>query len=76
MEKEVADVPFPKEILSQVDYTFILDLPISSIGENNAKSVDGGSSLGMCLYKKSEMYFEVTVPNVKNIAIVGGFYLS
>ncbi|EGT1824747.1 protein with hydrophobic anchor, partial [Listeria monocytogenes] len=27
------------------------------------------------LDKKSEMYFEVTVPNVKNIAIVGGILL-
>lgn len=76
MEKEVADVPFPKEILSQVDYTFILDLPISSIGENNAKSVDGGKlTWDVSLDKKSEMYFEVTVPNVKNIAIVGGILL-
>lgn len=75
-KKEVADVPFPKEILSQVDYTFILDLPISSIGENNAKSVDGGKlTWDVSLDKKSEMYFEVTVPNVKNIAIVGGILL-
>ncbi|MBC2011643.1 protein with hydrophobic anchor [Listeria marthii] len=75
-KKEVTDVPFPKEILSQVDYTFVLDLPISTIGENNAKSVDGGKlTWDVPLDKKSEMYFEVTVPNVKNIAIVGGILL-
>lgn len=76
-KKEVADVPFPKEILSQVDYTFILDLPISSIGENNAKSVDGGKlTWDVPLDKKSEMYFEVTVPNVKTLRLLVGFYLS
>ncbi|MBC1925236.1 EGFR-like transmembrane domain-containing protein [Listeria innocua] len=75
-KKEVADVPFPKEILSQIDYTFILDLPVSSIGDNNAKSVDGGKlTWDVPLDQKSEMYFEVTVPNVKNIAIVGGILL-
>ncbi|MBC2262677.1 protein with hydrophobic anchor [Listeria sp. FSL L7-0091] len=75
-QKEVANVPFPKEILSQVDYTFILDLPVSSIGDNNAKSVDGGKlTWDVPLDQKSEMYFEVTVPNVKNIAIVGGILL-
>ncbi|MBC2309227.1 protein with hydrophobic anchor [Listeria welshimeri] len=72
-KKEVADVAFPKEVLSQIDYTFILDLPVSTIGDNNAKSVDGGKlTWDVPLDKKSEMYFEVTVPNVKNIAIVGG----
>ncbi|MBC1711449.1 protein with hydrophobic anchor [Listeria welshimeri] len=72
-KKEVADVAFPKEVLSQIDYTFILDLPVSTIGDNNAKSVDGGKlTWDVRLDKKSEMYFEVTVPNVKNIAIVGG----
>ncbi|MBC2277679.1 protein with hydrophobic anchor [Listeria welshimeri] len=72
-KKEVADVAFPKEVLSQIDYTFILDLPVSTIGNNNAKSVDGGKlTWDVPLDKKSEMYFEVTVPNVKNIAIVGG----
>ncbi|MBC1318843.1 protein with hydrophobic anchor [Listeria welshimeri] len=72
-KKEVADVAFPKEVLSQIDYTFILDLPVSAIGDNNAKSVDGGKlTWDVPLDKKSEMYFEVTVPNVKNIAIVGG----
>ncbi|MBC1385001.1 protein with hydrophobic anchor [Listeria innocua] len=75
-KKEVADVPFPKEILSQIDYTFILDLPVSSIGDNNAKSVDGGKlTWDVPLDKKSEMYFEVTVPNVKNIVIIGGILL-
>ncbi|EAH4442898.1 EGFR-like transmembrane domain-containing protein [Listeria innocua] len=75
-KKEVADVPFPKEILSQIDYTFILDLPVSSIGDNNAKSVNGGKlTWDVPLDQKSEMYFEVTVPNVKNIAIVGGILL-
>ncbi|MBC1602837.1 protein with hydrophobic anchor [Listeria welshimeri] len=72
-KKEVADVAFPKEVLSQIDYTFILDLPVSTIGDNNAKSVDGGKlTWDVPLDKKSEMYFEVTVPNVKNITIVGG----
>ncbi|MBF2464304.1 protein with hydrophobic anchor [Listeria welshimeri] len=72
-KKEVADVAFPKEVLSQIDYTFILDLPVSTIGDNNAKSVDGGKlTWDVPLDKKSEMYFEVTVPNVKNLAIVGG----
>ncbi|MBC1323164.1 protein with hydrophobic anchor [Listeria welshimeri] len=72
-KKEVADVAFPKEVLSQIDYTFILDLPVSTIGDNNAKSVDGGKlTWDVPLDKKSEMYFEVTVPNVKNIAIIGG----
>lgn len=72
-KKEVADVAFPKEVLSQIDYTFILDLPVPTIGDNNAKSVDGGKlTWDVPLDKKSEMYFEVTVPNVKNIAIVGG----
>lgn len=72
-KKEVADVAFPKEVLSQIDYTFILDLPVSTIGDNNAKSVDGGKlTWDVPLDKKSEMYFEVTVSNVKNIAIVGG----
>ncbi|MBF2450745.1 EGFR-like transmembrane domain-containing protein [Listeria welshimeri] len=72
-KKEVADVAFPKEVLSQIDYTFILDLPVSTIGDNNAKSVDSGKlTWDVPLDKKSEMYFEVTVPNVKNIAIVGG----
>lgn len=72
-KKEVADVAFPKEVLSQIDYTFILDLPVSTIGDNNAKSVDGGKlTWDVPLDKKSEMYFEVTVPNVKNIVIVGG----
>ncbi|MBF2559773.1 protein with hydrophobic anchor [Listeria welshimeri] len=72
-KKEVADVAFPKEVLSQIDYTFILDLPVSTIGDNNAKSVDGGKlTWDVPLDKKSKMYFEVTVPNVKNIAIVGG----
>lgn len=72
-KKEVADVAFPKEVLSQIDYTFILDLRVSTIGDNNAKSVDGGKlTWDVPLDKKSEMYFEVTVPNVKNIAIVGG----
>ncbi|MBC1621185.1 protein with hydrophobic anchor [Listeria welshimeri] len=72
-KKEVADVAFPKEVLSQIDYTFILDLPVSTIGDNNAKSVDGGKlTWDVPLDKKSEMYFEVTVPNVENIAIVGG----
>ncbi|MBC2081197.1 protein with hydrophobic anchor [Listeria welshimeri] len=72
-KKEVADVAFPKEVLSQIDYTFILDLPVSTIGDNNAKSVDGGKlTWDVPLDKKSKMYFEVTVPNVKNIAIIGG----
>ncbi|MBC1986215.1 protein with hydrophobic anchor [Listeria sp. FSL L7-0478] len=75
-KKEVADVAFPKDILSQVNYTFVLDLPISTIGDNNAKSVDGGKlTWDVPLDKKSELYFEVTVPNVKNIAIVGGILL-
>ncbi|MBC2191184.1 protein with hydrophobic anchor [Listeria sp. FSL L7-0229] len=75
-KEEVADVAFPKDILSQVNYTFVLDLPISTIGDNNAKSVDGGKlTWDVPLDKKSELYFEVTVPNVKNIAIVGGILL-
>ncbi|HCX6196875.1 TPA: protein with hydrophobic anchor, partial [Listeria monocytogenes] len=37
---------------------------------------DGGKlTWDVPLDKKSEMYFEVTVPNVKNIAIVGGILL-
>ncbi|WP_271004048.1 protein with hydrophobic anchor [Listeria seeligeri] len=75
-KKEVADVPFPKEILDQINYTLILDLPVSTIGDNNAKSVDGGKlTWDVPLAEKSEMYFEVTLPNVKNIAIVGGVLL-
>ncbi|MEE9725654.1 protein with hydrophobic anchor [Listeria seeligeri] len=75
-KKEVADVPFPKEILDQINYTLILDLPVSTIGDNNAKSVDGGKlTWDVPLAEKSEMYFDVTLPNVKNIAIVGGVLL-
>ncbi|MBC2046033.1 protein with hydrophobic anchor [Listeria seeligeri] len=75
-KKEVADVPFPKEILAQINYTLILDLPVSTIGDNNAKSVDGGKlTWDVPLAEKSEMYFDVTLPNVKNIAIVGGVLL-
>lgn len=75
-KKEVADVPFPKEVLDQINYTLILDLPVSTIGDNNAKSVDGGKlTWDVPLAEKSEMYFEITLPNVKNIAIVGGVLL-
>ncbi|MBC2070296.1 protein with hydrophobic anchor [Listeria seeligeri] len=75
-KKEVADVPFPKEILDQINYTLILDLPVSTIGDNNAKSVDGGKlTWDVPLAEKSEMYFDVTLPNVKNIAIIGGVLL-
>lgn len=75
-KKEVADVPFPKEVLDQINYTLILDLPVSTIGDNNAKSVDGGKlTWDVPLAEKSEMYFEITLPNVKNIAIVGGVIL-
>ncbi|MBF2598868.1 protein with hydrophobic anchor [Listeria seeligeri] len=75
-KKEVADVPFPKEILDQINYTLILDLPVSTIGDNNAKSVDGGKlTWDVPLAEKSEMYFDVTLPNVKNIAIVSGVLL-
>ncbi len=75
-KQQVADVPFPKEILDKIDYTLILDLPISTIGDNNAKSVTGGKlTWDVPLAEKSELYFDVTLPNVKNIAIVGGIVL-
>ncbi|AIS62080.1 DUF3153 domain-containing protein [Listeria ivanovii] len=75
-KQQVADVPFPKEILNKIDYTLILDLPISTIGDNNAKSVTGGKLMwDVPLAEKSELYFDVTLPNVKNIAIVGGIVL-
>lgn len=75
-KQQVADVPFPKEILDKIDYTLILDLPISTIGDNNAKSVTGGKlTWDVPLAEKSELYFDVTLPNVKNIAIVGGVVL-
>lgn len=75
-KQEVNGVPFPKEVLAQIDYTLILDLPISTIGDNNAKSVDGGKlTWDVPLAEKSEMYFDITLPNVKNIAIVSGIIL-
>jgi hypothetical protein len=66
----------PIALLSQVDYTLVLDFPIDTIGENNADSKDGGKlTWHIPLEKQNRLYFEIGVPNVKNIAISAGVLL-
>ncbi|WP_163651894.1 protein with hydrophobic anchor [Listeria sp. PSOL-1] len=70
------DAAIPNNILSQVNYTLVLDLPISGIGKNNADKVSGGKlTWKVPLTEKKPLFFEINVPNVKNIAIVGGIVL-
>ncbi|EMG27465.1 hypothetical protein X560_1250 [Listeria fleischmannii 1991] len=66
----------PTALLSQVDYTLVLDFPIDTIGENNADSKEGGKlTWHIPLEKQNRLYFEIGVPNVKNIAISAGVFL-
>ncbi len=66
----------PAALLAQVDYTLILDFPIDTIGANNADEKDGGKlTWHIPLEQKNHLYFEIDVPNVKNIAITAGTVL-
>ncbi|WP_088825403.1 DUF3153 domain-containing protein [Listeria goaensis] len=63
----------PTALLSQVDYTLVLDFPIDTIGANNADEKDGGKlTWHIPLEQKNQLYFEIEIPNVKNIAITAG----
>ncbi|WP_239255674.1 protein with hydrophobic anchor [Listeria ilorinensis] len=60
------------KLLRQIDYMFVLDLPISTVKDSNADQVHGGKlTWHVPLDKPTVLYFDLTVPNVRNIAITG-----
>ncbi|WP_099221529.1 DUF3153 domain-containing protein [Listeria costaricensis] len=65
------------KLLKQVDYTFILELPISTVTDSNADQTDGGKlTWHVPLDKPTTLYFDLAVPNIRNIAITAGIVLA
>lgn len=70
------EIPIPEKVLAQIDYTFVLDLPISQVQDSNADREDGGQlTWKVPLDQKNKLFVEVGVPNVLNIAIFAGILL-
>ncbi|KGP72845.1 LppM family (lipo)protein [Pontibacillus yanchengensis] len=59
-------------VLNQFDLEFKLTLPMDVIEEHNATKKDGNTlTWDISLTEATPIYFKATVPNIKNIAMVG-----
>ncbi|WP_160847381.1 LPXTG cell wall anchor domain-containing protein [Pontibacillus yanchengensis] len=59
-------------VLNQFDLQFKLTLPMDVIEEHNATKKDGNTlTWDISLTEATPIYFKASVPNIKNIAIVG-----
>ncbi len=68
-----SDLAIPEKLLAQIDYTFVLDLPISHVRDSNADQADGGKlTWKVPLDQKNKLFVEVGIPNVLHIAILAG----
>ncbi|MHC5279213.1 protein with hydrophobic anchor [Listeria kieliensis] len=68
-----SDLAISEKLLAQIDYTFVLDLPISHVRDSNADQADGGKlTWKVPLDQKNKLFVEVGIPNVLHIAILAG----
>ncbi|MBW7458173.1 hypothetical protein ACFOLF_18670 [Paenibacillus sepulcri] len=65
-----------KLALSQLNLDFLLTLPISTFGNNNADQVDGHTmKWDLSMTKPTEIQFAFLIPNIKHILIGAGILL-